>query len=103
MESVVKVSCSKAELSDFCRKKLLDIRFSRFDIRENGFDPRILTKEQMDEEYYDCWTYVLGVRHADFGPLLSFYNSLRELAEDIQTRGMAYVRNLFRKEVSVHD
>ena len=82
-ESVVKACCSENEIAEARKSGLLSLCFYRFDVLENGFDPRILTPEQAKEERDEPWIFVLGVKHAE-GRLKERYDSLSSLAEDVR-------------------
>lgn len=93
MDTVIKIECTPNELDDCLNRHLVNCRFVCFDYKENGFDPAIMTREQWDEECRDVpWTYVMRVRHADFGNLNQRYGSIRELVDDLHARGNEYVK-----------
>lgn len=95
-ESVVKACCSENEIVEARKNGLLSLCFYRFDVTENGFDPRILTPEQAREERDEPWIFVLGVKHAE-GRLKERYGSLSSLAEDVRDlRVAALQKNLKR-------
>ncbi len=103
MDSVMKVMCFRQEMEDLCYSHLLNVKFYVFGVPENGFDPRILTPEQVRSEANTPWTCVIRVRHADFCALDKRYDGLSGVIKDVN-RGSANIvkikrlRKLRRKE-----
>jgi hypothetical protein len=97
MDSVIKVTCSRREIEELCESRKLNVRFYAFDVKENGFDQRILNPEQFEEEIDTPWTYVVRVRHADFGKLADRYDCLDDVISEVRRRGSEYVAEVRRQ------
>ena len=85
---------TRNQLDEVVEKDLMNIRFFRFCHEENGFDLRMLTKEQEEEIRGDDYVWELLVRHADFGALDERYDSLPALIRDMNRRWMACIRQV---------
>ncbi|MBR4608060.1 MAG: hypothetical protein IKO41_17780 [Lachnospiraceae bacterium] len=97
--SVVRAWCSENEIANASRKGLLSVRFYRFDIMDNGFDPAILTPEQREEERGEPWTYVIGVRHAGNGRLKDRYDSLEDLIGDVHEMSLQLLKEKYMRKL----
>jgi len=99
MNEFIKVTCTPRAINSLFKSNILEIRFFQFDVMENGFDPRSMTREDWQEAYDEEWVHDVYL-HTNC-TLEEQYPSLEALIKDIKKKETKQLLSAVRKERAV--